>query len=154
MWRQEKVWFYYVYTDFESGGENPAQFWNGDFACGAADAYGVDFSREVYLWTHRSRSCLDLLAPRKQMLWRLDWSTSSATNIVICTADERYNSNFLLLDLQGPPSVPLNILQTLDNSPFVCQPDFFICKLSLCMFFYRIQRELAEIALDPPPNCR
>ena len=64
-------------------------------ACGAADC--VDFCREVYLWTHRSQNCLVLLAPRKQMLWRLDWSTSSAPNIVICTADKRYNSDFLLL---------------------------------------------------------
>lgn len=75
-----------------------------------------------------------LLVSRKKVLLRLDWSTSSTPYVLICVADARYNSDFLLLELRATIG-PLNILRTLDNSSSVSQHCYFICKLKLCMFF-------------------
>lgn len=88
----------------------------------------VPVCRKVYLWTHRSRNCFVLLVSRKQVLLRLDWSTSSTPYILICVADARYNSDFLLLELRATIG-PLNILRTLDNSSSVSQHCYFYLQI-------------------------
>ena len=84
------------------------------------------------------------------MLLRLDISAFLASRVFIYATVERYNSFPVVSSMRTAELVPGGYHQH----------QYSFCLILIChriiflRVLYRIQRELAEISLDPPPNCR